>query len=94
MGLRKSASPCFTLLLPFISHLSSSSLMHLFIRWGLLYSFEDIFFFMLNSPTHVFPLTVAPGQHACVCACIYKFVAQCFSSEKKLNPKSYYSTKM
>lgn len=44
MGLRKSASPRFTLLLLFMSHLSSSTLMHLFICCGLLYSFEAALF--------------------------------------------------
>lgn len=94
MGLRKSASPRFTLFLPFISQSSSSTLMHLFICRGLLYSFEDIFFHA-QQPDSCFSTLhyyVAPGQpicvcvcaaYLCVCVCIYKYLVQALLMVKK-----------
>lgn len=93
-GLRKSASPCFTLLLPFISHSSSSTLMHLFICCGLLYSFEDIFFHT-QQPDSCFSTLhcyVAPSPTCvcvCVCVCVHIQIS-CpgfFNCKKKKNLK-------
>lgn len=106
MGLRKSVSPCFTLLLPFISHLSSYSLMHLFIRRGLLYSFEHIFFHaqqpdLCFSTLHCY---IAPSRPVCVSVCVLvsaytdllpsAFQLQKKKRKKKLKPKSNYSSKI
>lgn len=74
MGLRKSASPCFASMLLFLSHSCCTTLMHLFICCGLIYSFEDIFFFHAQQPGSCFSTLhcyVAPVQicvHVCVCA--------------------------
>lgn len=102
MGLRKSASPCFTLLLPFISHSSSSTLMHLFICCGLLYSFEDIFFSHSTARLMFFHFALlrCPWPTCvcvCVCVCIYKCLVQAFLAAKdqeKKNPKSCQSFKI
>lgn len=88
MGLRKSAS--FTLLLPFISHSSSSTLMHLFICCGLLYSFEDIHFSHSTARLMFFHFALlrCPLANLRVCLCVRvcaytNFLSRLFQLRKK-----------
>lgn len=80
-GITHSASPRFTLLLPFMSHLSSSTLMHLFICCGLLYSFEAVLF-LAQPPESCFShFCIAVLPLASVFACVRAHVLVCLHTQ-------------